>query len=64
MARVKITEYKAKQLVYKHLGFSSNLISLDANNSLKLNKNGRLVPTQLKDYKNNKLFKNLGNFGS
>ncbi len=37
MARVKISEYKAKQLVYKHLGFSSNLISLDANNSLKLN---------------------------
>ncbi len=32
MARVKISEYKAKQLVYKHLGFSSNLISLNLDN--------------------------------
>ena len=28
--------------------------------SLKLNNNGRLVPTQLKDYKNNKIFKIVG----
>ena len=32
MARVKITEYKAKQLVYKHLGFPSNLLSLNLDN--------------------------------
>lgn len=32
MARVKITEYKAKQLVYKHLGFPPNLLSLNLDN--------------------------------
>lgn len=37
MARVKISEYKAKQLVYKQLGFSPDFISLNSNESSKLN---------------------------
>ena len=39
----------------------NDLVTMKRNTtSLKLNKNGRLVPTQLKDYKNNKLFKIVG----
>ncbi|MBI2025830.1 MAG: hypothetical protein HYT06_00440 [Candidatus Levybacteria bacterium] len=37
MARVKISEYKAKKLVYNDLGIHSDITSLNANNLSKLN---------------------------